>query len=203
LDAAPGDVLARVLEAQVAKDPDVPVAVRPALVQHMVSNYRNEILQHLLANIRTPDQLGMVCLTDKPDNEEMWEKYAAASTGFVIGFDTRELAGTYLPRLVVRRVRYTDMPIRFVYEGIPDLTAFYQKGLRWQEESEWRGTGILMRFPVIGTDGNGLAIHVCTFTGRAIHTIYIREQCTIAQELRMLVAVDARYRHVAVEYQLG
>jgi len=201
VDAAPDDVLARVLEAQVANDPEVPLGVRHALVQHMVSNYRDEMLQLVLANIRTPDQIGMVCLTDKPDNEAMWDKYARHSTGFVIGFDTKVLAGTYLPRLVVRRVRYTDMPIRFVYEGIPDLTAFYQKSRQWQEESEWRGTGILSRFPVIGTDGNGLPIHVCTFTGRAIQTIQIREQCTVVHKLQMLVAIDSRYQHVAVEYQ--
>lgn len=199
VDAAPDDVLARVLEAQVANDPDVPAAARPALVRHMVSNYRDTMLQRVLANIRTPDLLGMVCLTDRPDVEAMWQKYAAGATGFVVGFDTSVLAGTYLPWLVVRRVRYTDMPIRFVYEGVPDLTAFYQKGLRWQEESEWRGTGVLSRFPIIGKDQNGLSIYVCTFPGSAVRTIYVREECTIANELSALVAIDARYRHVTLE----
>ena len=199
VDAAPDDVLARVLEAQVANDPEVPVAARPGLVRHMVSKYRDEMLQRVLANIRTPDLIGMVCLTDRPDIEEMWQKYAAGATGFVVGFNMTVLAGTYLPRLVVRRVRYTDMPIRFVYDGIPDLTAFYQKSLRWREESEWRAVGVLRRFPIIGTDNNGLPIHVCTFTGRTIQTIHIREECAIAQQLSMLVAVDARYRHVTLE----
>jgi hypothetical protein len=199
VDAAPDDVLARVLEAQVANDPEVPAAARPGLVHHLVTNYRDVMLQRVMENIRTPDLLGMVCLTDRPDSEKMWQKYAARSTGFVVGFDTKVLAGTYLPRLVVRRVRYTDMPIRFVYEGIPDLTAFYQKSLRWQQESEWRATGVLQRFPIIGTDNNGLLIHVCTFLGHAIRTIHIGKECAIAQELSTLVAVDARYRHVALE----
>ena len=198
-DAAPDDVLARLLEAQVANDPEVSAAARPGLVRHLASSYRDEMLQVVLANIKTPDLIGMVCLTDRPDIEAMWQKYAARATGFVVGFDTRVLAGTYLPRLVVRRVRYTDMPIRFVYEGIPDMTAFYQKSLRWQEESEWRGTGVLRRFPVIGNDSNGLPIHVCTFPGLAIQTIHLREECVIAQHLSMLVAVDARYRHVALK----
>ncbi len=197
-DAAPDDVLARVLEAQVAKDPQIPATLRPIFVQHLVSNYRDEMLRQVLANVRTPDQIGMVCLTDKPDMEEMWQKYAKPSTGFVIGFDTKVLAGTYIPRLVVRKVRYTDMPIRFVYEGIPDLTAFYQKSIRWREESEWRGTGILSRFPVVGTDGAGLPIHMCTFPGIAVQTIHVKKQCAIAQELSTLVALDARYRHVAI-----
>ncbi len=199
VDAAPDDILARVLEAQVANDPEIPVAARPGFVHHMVSRYRDDMLQGVLANIKTPDLIGMVCLTERPDIEEMWQKYAAGATGFVVGFDTRALAGTYLPRLVVRRVRYTDMPIRFVYEGIPDMTAFYQKSHRWQGESEWRGAGVLRRFPIIGTDNNGLPIHVCTFPGHTIQTIHIREECAIVQQLSTLVAVDARYRHVALE----
>jgi hypothetical protein len=203
VDAAPDDVLARVLEAQVANDPEVSVAARPGLVDHMLTNYRDEMLQIVLANIKTPDLIGMVCLTDRPDIEEMWQKYAAGATGFVVGFDIKVLAGTYVPRLVVRPVRYTDMPIRFVYEGIPDLTAFYQKSLRWQEESEWRATGVLRRFPVIGTDNNGLPIHICTFPGYAVRTIHISQECAIAQELSTLVAVDARYRQVAIEQRTG
>src|SRR5258708_4518304 len=84
VDAAPDDILARVLEAQVANDPEIPVAARPGFVHHMVSRYRDDMLQGVLANIKTPDLIGMVCLTERPDIEEMWQKYAAGATGFVV-----------------------------------------------------------------------------------------------------------------------
>jgi hypothetical protein len=202
-NVAPDDVLARALETQVAGDPEVPVSLRPALVQHLVANYRDEMLQITLAHIKTPDQIGMVCLTDNPDNNAMWRDYAARSTGFLIGFDVRALAGTFLPRLFVRQVRYTDTPIRYLNEGVSGLNAFYQKSTGWSHESEWRGTGVLAKFPVVGNDGNGLPIHLCSFPGNAVRTIIVRPQCVVADELHTLIAIDARYRHVTLQTQHG
>jgi len=39
-------------------------------------------------NIRVRDELGIFCLTEATDSDQMWTEYADMGRGFIIGFDT-------------------------------------------------------------------------------------------------------------------
>jgi len=197
LQPAPPEVLAEALTKQVERDSAVPERLRPTLVRHMVENFGTEMRDLMLARIRTPDEIGMLCLTDNPNNEEMWHEYA--SRGFVIAFDVAKLAGTTFPKLWIRKLSYTDEPIKYITDGIPNLEAFYRKEIRWSGESEWRGTHRLARFEVIGLDNRGFPIHVCPVPPAAVLAVLIRNDCTVEKELGHIIALDCRYRHVRLE----
>src|SRR5580700_7581287 len=50
---------------------------------------QERVKQISLSSMKSPDQVGVLCLTDSPDSTRMWEEYAVNGTGFVIGFQTQ------------------------------------------------------------------------------------------------------------------
>jgi hypothetical protein len=80
------------------------------------------------------DELGVLCLTGRPDDHVMWVNYARNHTGFVVGFDAyseffredhREL----------RKVIYQDSPPIF---DAPSEDGCFYKSPEWRYENEWR-----------------------------------------------------------------
>ena len=195
---APREELERVFSEQIDKDRQVPEPLRPAVIEHVLDNYQPRILDLARSFMRTPDELGMICLSDSAVSARMWEDYACEGTGFVIGFDSAKFAGTTPAHLMVRRVVYRDEPLTYLADGIANLAAFFQKGTQWGYESEWRALGRLDRFPSVGTDLHDLPVHLFPFPGTSVAGVVIRPNCTIEAELSHLIAVDARYRHVQI-----
>jgi len=84
--------------------------------------------------IRTARQnLGIVCLTEEPNDHVMWVHYGAQHTGFVIGFDTSDEVFKS-EGATLDYVRYEPTP-KPMPTGIRHC--FY-KGEEWDHESEWR-----------------------------------------------------------------
>jgi hypothetical protein len=92
-----------------------------------ITVYANGVQQGL-----TQKQLGIFCLTEKPDDQVMWVHYAKTHTGFVIGFDTNDAIFTG-PDIRLDKVTYQYRePFPLSRDG-----CFY-KGEEWEHEREWR-----------------------------------------------------------------
>ena len=99
---------------------------------HLVPHSSDAKIKLGRAKLRT--EMGIFCLTERPDNHMMWVNYARNHTGFVIGFDSgssffkddgREL----------RKVIYQKKPP--VFNQADENGCFY-KSPDWRHEEEWR-----------------------------------------------------------------
>jgi hypothetical protein len=84
--------------------------------------------------LRLRARLGVLCLTERSDNQLMWVNYAKDHTGFVIGFDARSAFFGEDERLL-RKVQYRKKP-RVL--PAPDRCGCFYKPLPWKYEREWR-----------------------------------------------------------------
>jgi len=80
------------------------------------------------------NELGILCLTERADNQTMWVNYAKNHTGFVMGFDPSSPFFCSDGR-VLRRVIYQDRPP--IFPTADDNACFY-KAPAWHDEQEWR-----------------------------------------------------------------
>lgn len=90
--------------------------------------------------IDTVANLGVLCLTEIPDDLLMWGHYAASHRGICLGFDTR-----YKPFILAMRVHYSsDRPVfrplerRRTEKHEMVWSAVTRKAAQWQYEREWR-----------------------------------------------------------------
>lgn len=178
--------------------------LREAVVQSVVNAPGREeaLTRQTQGWFSEPDMYGVLCLTEDPASDRMWEQYAGDSHGFVIAFDTSHRAFNQL-RSPGRlgKVEYSDEPI-------PDLlttygvNTFFRKRTRYGFEREWRSVRRFTRFRPENTirPENGLPIYLAPFDPACITTILIKAASAVEWELRTLAAVDARYRHVAIRF---
>ncbi len=89
------------------------------------------------------ERMGILCLTESPDDLLMWAHYAAAHTGFVIEFDPkhaffnqRRSAHDEIRHL--RRVVYSPERPMLTLMTAKDLSALLTKSSHWEYEKEWR-----------------------------------------------------------------
>jgi hypothetical protein len=87
--------------------------------------------------------LGILSLTEKPDNLLMWSHYAASHEGFVIGFDStheyfnqRESEKKEFRHL--RKVEYRSMRPSMPLAALDGIDIFLVKSVDWEYEQEWR-----------------------------------------------------------------
>jgi hypothetical protein len=80
------------------------------------------------------NRLGILCLTERPDNHLMWVHYAQNHTGFVLGFDARAAFFQEHQR-VLRKVIYQKKPRVF---SEADMNVCFFKSDHWKYEQEWR-----------------------------------------------------------------
>jgi len=96
---------------------------------------------------RAHSQVGILCLTERPDDILMWSHYAEHHTGFVVGFDTEKTNffkhQIHEPGEIgeLRKVNYSNKrPVAQVpyTEESPDADIFFTKNEDWQYQEEWR-----------------------------------------------------------------
>jgi hypothetical protein len=83
--------------------------------------------------VKLKNRLGILCLTQRPDNHMMWVHYARNHTGFVLGFDSS--AAFFRENRTLRRVIYRSRP-KVLLE--PGVDACFYKSEVWKDEEEWR-----------------------------------------------------------------
>lgn len=92
----------------------------------------------IAARFRLRNQLGVLCLTERPDNHLMWVHYARNHTGFILGLDTSQSFFHENGR-ILRKVVYRSHP-NVLPEADVDacIDACFYKSDAWEHEQEWR-----------------------------------------------------------------
>ena len=123
-------------------------AIGERKVQLDISNsekWENAYLDSLKA--RAHSQIGILCLTERPNDILMWSHYAENHMGFVIGFDTEKTDffkhKIHEPGEIgeLRKVNYSKKrpAVRVPYtEESPDVDIFFTKNEDWHYQDEWR-----------------------------------------------------------------
>jgi hypothetical protein len=157
-------------------------------------------LDKLQKNIKIRDELGIFCLTEAGNSDQMWGEYGADGRGFVIGFDTSHPGFEQLKgRGRLGRVYYSDEPIGSALGSLwndDGAGALFRKRIKYSFESEWRIIRMLKRLHRYPGD-----LYLSDFDPASVRELIIRPQCTIALELRQLVSTDTRYRHLQIRSQ--
>ena len=79
-------------------------------------------------------RVGVLCLTERADDQLMWVNYAKNHTGFVIGLDAQAPFFNEDGRLL-RKVQYQGSPRVF---PVPNICGCFYKASLWKHEREWR-----------------------------------------------------------------
>ena len=105
-----------------------------------------ELFTPMLRNImdrKLNELLGILSLTEKPDNLLMWSHYTNSHEGFVIGFDANnqhfdERRGPNDELRYLRKVEYRDQRPQAPLTGLTGVDVFLVKSSQWAYEHEWR-----------------------------------------------------------------
>jgi hypothetical protein len=87
-----------------------------------------------IARLLLKNRLGILCLTERPDNHLMWVHYARNHTGFVLGFNAHASFFRENDR-ILRKVSYQKGPKVF---SEADASVCFYKSDQWAHEEEWR-----------------------------------------------------------------
>ncbi len=92
---------------------------------------------------RINENLGVLCLTEKPTNLLMWAHYADQHQGAVVEFDTSHAffnrrRGPQDDFRHLRKVFYTEQRPHLLLNNSDALRFFYFKSPEWEYEQEWR-----------------------------------------------------------------
>jgi hypothetical protein len=90
--------------------------------------------QGVIARYRLKTKLGILCLTERPDDHLMWVHYAKNHTGFVLGFNSAAPFFAENSR-TLGKVIYQDHPSVL---RDPNFDACFHKSNVWSHEREWR-----------------------------------------------------------------
>jgi hypothetical protein len=176
----------------------MPMGLIDAVVQKVLTGagWQARITHIAQSNVKASDEFGIFCLCEQPNSNEMWEAYAA-TTGFVVGFDTTHVAFDSLRNPgKLGKVTYSDEPLG-TFLGSYGPEAFFRKRAKYAFEFEWRIIRALHRLERAG-DHDGHPVFVARFDPACVSEFVMRPECCIERELRELVATDHRYRRVAL-----
>jgi hypothetical protein len=148
-------------------------------------------------NTRAIDEVGIFCVTEAADCDQMWSEYAENGAGFVIGVDPGHISFEQLKgRGRFGKVSYSDEPIGSALGSLYNedgVGALFQKRMKYAFEREWRIIRLLTRLESIPGD-----IFLSTFNPMIVREIIIRPQCIVETEIRQLIDTDNRYQHVEI-----
>ena len=126
----------------------------------------------------------------------MWEAYAA-TTGFVLAFDTTHAAFESLRNPgKLGKITYSDEPLG-TFIGSYGPEAFFRKRAKYAFEREWRIIRAIHRLENRG-EHDGHAVLVSRFDPACVLEVLLRPESTVEQQLRELFATDRRYGHIAL-----
>lgn len=194
-----GEIWEMLLNYQITHPAAKPIAPGMPL-HHFVSlvakdpALQEKVKQTAISSMKSPDEMGVLCLTTAADSTRMWNEYAVNGTGFVIAFQTGH-PGFESLRSPGRlgKVDYSDDPFGS-YLGTAfehGAGSFYRKRMKYAFEQEWRSIRMLKYLKRNTGD-----IYLGKFDPAAITHITMTGDCSVQKELRDLVQTDCRYRHV-------
>lgn len=154
----------------------------------------------------TNESLGVLCLTEKPDNLLMWAHYADHHRGAVIEFDENheffnQRVGTEDEFRHFRKVLYTEERPAVFLNNSSAVDFFYFKSKEWKYEDEWRLIVPLNNCAKRIDTGTGLPICLFAVPPLCITAVAVGvrmpefRKLQLARELR----TEAAFRHVRIE----
>jgi hypothetical protein len=167
------------------------------MVEAMATDPRvqKNAIENMKRNINAVNKVGILCLTEDADSDQMWEEYGGKGKGFVVGFDTAHAGFERLKTPgKLGKVSYSDEPIGSALGSLFNddaLGSFYRKRMKYVFEREWRTVRFLHRLDE-PSERAGFAY----FEPASVHEIVIRSSCALEPELRELITSDERYHHV-------
>jgi Protein of unknown function (DUF2971) len=171
----------------------------PVMVAAMAGSPRAQKIgiESLQKNIQVRDELGIFCLTEATDCDQMWTEYADKGRGLIIGFDTGHIGFDQLKgRGHLGKVSYSDEPIGSALGSLWNddaVGALFRKRMKYAFEREWRSVRMLHRLERRAGD-----VFLSAFDPASVCEIIIRPNCTVEANLRQLVADDPRYMHMPI-----
>lgn len=148
------------------------------------------------------EMIGILCLTESPDNLLMWAHYADSHQGFVIEldceapfFDQRRSPEDDFRH--IKKVSYAEQRPTFSLSDNDDFSPFITKGLDWEYEAEWR-----MMLPLAEAtsviDSGATDVHLFAYPRAAIKTVILgcRMSDPKRSELLSLLRDAEELRHV-------
>lgn len=147
--------------------------------------------------------IGILCLTETPDNLLMWAHYADSHQGFVIEFDASH---PYFDRRIrpeddfrhLRKVIYNNERPNMVLSELDSFAPFLTKGIEWSYESEWRVMDHLENASQIIGEGP-TAFHLFEYPKSAVKRVILG--CKISEskseEIIQIIKNSKDYQHVA------
>ncbi len=151
-----------------------------------------------VGNISVFNQMGIFCLTEVCDCEQMWNEYAAGG-GFVIGFDTAHSSFAELKTPgAFGKVCYRDAALESFLGMIEsDYQApLFRKRMKYAFEREWRS---LRLFKDLQRHADG--VFLAQFDPACLSQIIVRPDCAVRGELDELLTNDYRYAHIKLVVQ--
>ena len=151
------------------------------------------------------ENIGVLSLTEKPDNLLMWAHYAGQHQGFVIEFDEAHPYFNQKQRPDdefnhLRKLHYSvDRPHRVSLMDISDEDMFLVKGKDWEYEQEWRMLRPLkdsdVKIPVPTGD-----VCLFSFPPECVKGVILGARMSDKDktEIIHLINTDSRYKHVKV-----
>ena len=137
-------------------------------------DYAEQFYEDTSITIRLPEErkkvyrwcniVGILSLSETPDNLLMWAHYAVGHTGFVLEFDgCHDFFKTDNPLLGFTKpkcVHYTSERPRTTIEEVSESELFLTKGSHWEYEREWRYLKYLNDANERFTDANNLDVNL-------------------------------------------
>jgi hypothetical protein len=179
-----------------------PLELREKVIASIVGDPRKveEMLRNTQRWMTVPEEFGVFCLCENFRSGAMWRRYAAGGKGFVVAFDTRTpYFSTLRSPGLIGQVEYSDLPYESMLSAY-GASSFFRKRRKFEFEAEWRSIRALKRFAQTRTDSNGQPVYLSPFNPKCVSEILILPGCSVEWELRTLAALDARYRHVPVNF---
>lgn len=115
------------------------------------------------------ENIGILCLSETPDNLLMWSHYAHSHQGFVVEFDAMN---PYFQNDLNRfkKVAYTENRLNTNLTNFDEIDPFFTKGKEWNYENEWRVIDYLNNAnTILHVEAN--AIHLFEFPKSIVKSI--------------------------------
>ncbi|MDY7545075.1 DUF2971 domain-containing protein [Glaciimonas sp. CA11.2] len=163
----------------------------------------------------TNTHVGVLSLTESPDNELMWAHYAASNSGFAIGFDSENpffqpQPGEPKTCGELMNVIYSDTrPVVFVDPGKLEIPKeiFFTKTTKWSYEREWRMIKYLDPAHEVALP-EGKIIHLFEVPTNALVEVIFGTKATLdtITEIRkklLLLQPNVSFKRMKFEYSKG
>lgn len=165
------------------------------------------------------EAVGILSLTETPDNLLMWAHYAESHSGMVLEFDSKHdffvrqfPKGTKLNPVgfdadlrkdygFLRRVAYSSERPALTVSDVKNFDGFLVKSSEWEYEREWR---MLMPFSYADSKqekAGGLPIYLFAIPLSVITKVILGERASdvLENEVRSITSSDPAAQHIALE----